>query len=132
MPRMATRTEATVTTTSEVELSTRLVKQLKAKLDAYKDLVVERSRIDSEIDTAKTEIETLFADAGEYNALLAGVRVDGVPLKRVEGQTTPVFDKVGLMKRFKITPAQWDQFVDNKPKKGHLSISIKKGKDDDV
>jgi hypothetical protein len=88
------------------------------------------------MSASREHIEELFADAGEYNALLAGVKVETpegtVPLKVVTG-TTSTLDKVGLMKRFKISPAQWESFVTQTPKKAYLSIRLpgSKTKDDE-
>ena len=98
MPRLS----AEVVTTTEVELSPKLTKQLKAKLTEMRKLRRAKKNIDArleggkvvddegnveEVTGLKAEIETLFADADEYAALDAGVRINTpfgeVPVKMV-------------------------------------------------
>lgn len=94
MPRLS----AEVVTTTEVELKPTLLKQLKMKLTDLRELTRQKKLIEArigggkdaegeEIPGLKAEIETLFADSGEYEALVAGVRIDtpfgAVPVKMV-------------------------------------------------
>ena len=129
--KLVTAAKISVTATTEVSLSPRLKKQLTQLLARFRQRKEEIDTLSGEQINAKDAIEEAFVEAGEYSALLAGVRVDGVPLKRVEGGTTKAFDKPGLMRRFKITPAQWDSFVTEEPKQGHLSITFKERDVDD-
>jgi hypothetical protein len=97
MPRLVQ--EPQITTVAEVTLSTKLVKQLKAKLTEMRELRAQKKLIDAkmeggkdehgeEIPGLKAEIETLFADAGEYDALESGVRIETpfgeVPVKLIK------------------------------------------------
>jgi len=121
---------ASVTTTAatEVELSTKLKVLLKAKLEEFADLRVQKKSIAKREDELKIEVETLFADAGEYNVLLEGVRVDTVygpiPVKVVTGGTTKSFDKKLLMRRHKLTIAEVDALYTEKPKANYLNVSL--------
>ena len=95
-----------ITTSTEITLSAKLSKQLKLKLTELRDLqasaAILKARIGGgkvpgedgelvEVPGVKAELETLFADADEYEALENGVRVDtpfgSVPMKIVKGKT---------------------------------------------
>ena len=123
--------EPSITTTAEIELSPRLKTKLSKLLKEYQSRHGEIERLSALQDEAKDVIETEFASADEYEALLSGVRVDDIPLKRIEGQKTKKTDYAGIMKRWKITPKEWAKFVTEAPKKGYLSISLPRRKKDE-
>ena len=134
MPKPSLDPSATVTTVAEVQLSPKLKKRLSMLLARYQARHAEIATLEAMQEEAKDAMETAFADAGEYDALKAGVRVDDIPLKRIEGQETTVTDYPGIMKKFKITPKAWAAFQSKRPKKGYLSVSLprkKKDADDD-
>ena len=125
MPRQALSVEPAVTTTTEVELSARLEAQLKKKLAEYTALKAELDILDAKISGGrvpdadgemvavpgvKAELETLFADADEYEALETGAKVNmpigQVGLKLITGMTAPKFN----------------------PKKALTKLYVKKGK----
>ena len=130
MPKPSLNPSATVTTVAEVELSPKLKKKLQMLLARYQARHAEIAELEALQDEAKDEMELAFAEADEYEALKSGVRVDNIPLKRVEGQETTVTDYPGIMKRWKITPKEWAKFQSKKPKKGYLSITLPKKKKD--
>ena len=113
-----------ITTATEITLSAKLAKQLKLKLTELRDLqasaAILKARISGgkvpgedgelmEVPGVKAELETLFADADEYEALENGVRVDtpfgSVPMKIVKGKTAK----------------RWN------PKKAMTTLYVKKG-----
>ena len=128
MPKPSLTPSATVTTVAEVELSPKLKKKLQMLLARYQVRHAEIAALEALQEEAKDEMELAFAEADEYETLKSGVRVDNIPLKRIEGQETTVTDYPGIMKRFKITPKDWAKFQTKKPKKGCLSISLPKEK----
>lgn len=137
MPRIS-QTVA-VTTTAEVTLSPRLKQQLKVKLDEFARLRAEKKAIVLREEALKLETETLFADSGEYDALLEGVKVDGidvngelksVPLKMVTGGTSKKFQKKLLLTRHKLTMAQVDALYKETPKADYLNIALPRDRDE--
>jgi hypothetical protein len=133
MPKPSLSASVTTTAATEVELSPKLKLQLKAKLEEFADLRVQKKSIEQREEDIKLEIETLFADAGEYNALLEGVRVDTsygpVPVKVVTGGTSKKFDKKLLMKQHKLTIAQVDALYKTTPKADYVNVSLPRDKD---
>ena len=134
MPRPSLSASVTTTAATEIELSPKLKLLLKAKLEEFADLRVQKKSIGTREDALKEEIETVFADAGEYNALLAGVKVDTaygpIPVKVVTGGTTKKFQKKLLMKQYKLTIAQVDALYKESPKADYVNISLPRDKDD--
>ena len=124
-----------VTTIVQVELSLKLQKTLKQVLTEYRELKLKSAAIDGELDTHKRELEMLFVDADQYEALENGVRITTpfgeVPLKIVKGDTAPKLDEVKLMKKFKLTPKDLDSCrTPGKPKKPYLGIYLPKEKNE--
>lgn len=126
--------KAEVTTRTEVDLSPSLQKQLKAGLKVYSDLVVEAAVLKEKIAKKKNDLETLFADSDEYEALAEGVRVNTpmgeIPMKIVKGMTAARLNLKKLMTKFKLTPKDIDSCKDApKPKKEYLAIWLPTDKD---
>lgn len=143
MPRLS----AKVVTTAEVTLRPKLIEQLKAKLTEYHNLTAQAKRIKAKISGGtdeegnaipglKAELETLFADADEYAALEAGVRVDTpfgtVPMKIVKGQTARKLNITKVLKKFKITLKALESCYDPpKDKAPYLGIWLPGDKEDE-
>ena len=128
---MGLQTTLEVTTTTQVELSPKPLKTLKQVLTEYRELKLKAAAIDSELDTHKGELEMLFVDANQYEALENGVRIatpfGEVPLKIVKGETAPRLDETKLMKKFKLTPKDLDSCrIPGKPRKPYLGIYLPK------
>ncbi len=134
MPRMSL--ETSVTTTTEVELKPALKAQLKAKLEEFADIHVQKKSLEQREEDIKLEVEHLFEAAGEYGALLEGVKVDTaygpIPVKVVTGGTSKSFDKKLLMRRHKLTIAQVNDLYEETPKADYVNIALprKKGEKD--
>lgn len=127
MPHLSTKPE--ITTTTEVELSARLTTQLKEKLTEYRANIAKAKVAKATADNNKTELETLFADADEYDALVAGVSVDtpfgAVSMKIIGGKTAPKLNMQKVMKKFKITTKQLASCYDpSKDKAEYLGIYL--------
>lgn len=134
MPRLSA--ERAVTTTTEVTLKPSLVKKLKLKLDEYRQLCAQAKSLKKKIDTGKVDLETMFADSDEYEALQAGVKIDTpfgpVSVKIVTGKTAPKLDEKKLMTKFKLTPKDLDSCrAPGKDKKPYLGVYLPDDKDDD-
>lgn len=127
MPRLSQSTAVTTETT--VELSTKLAHRLQVELVTYASERAEITALTARCEEHKERIETLFADAGEYDAVVNGCRVDtpmgSVPLKIVVGESSSL-DKKMLMRAFKLTPADLESCTTKRPKKPYLSISLPK------
>ena len=141
MPRLS----ASVITTTEVTLSTKLRLKLVARLQDYALRVHNHATDAKDIKDRKAEFETLFADAGEYEALEAGVRIQTpmgeVPMKIVKGETAPKLNLKKLMagcyvkdaggKYVALTPASIQRFYDaGKPKAEYLGIWLPNDKEE--
>lgn len=132
MPKL----KAEVTTRTEVDLSPSLQKQLKAGLKVYSDLVTESAVLKEKIAKKKNDLETLFADSDEYEALAEGVRVSTpmgeVPMKIVKGMTAAKLNLKKLMTKFKLTPQDIDSCKDKpKEKKAYLGIWLPTEKEEE-
>lgn len=128
MPRLRQTVEPEVTTETTVELSPRLKKKVQVAIDLYADLVRQRKDLEKRIKKAAEAIEVPFHDAGESDALNAGVKVGDVSVKWISGQKTRSLNKATLMKRHKITPKQLDACYDESDKAAYLYVGLPKDK----
>jgi hypothetical protein len=78
--RVTTKQEATV------ELSPRLLAQVRTKMVRYRDLSAEINERKTEQKDIKTFVEDAFIENGEGDALLNGADVNGIPVKMVIGK----------------------------------------------
>ena len=129
----------TIVTTAEVKLSASLRTRLSTKLEEYITRARNLATDTKDINDRKSELELLFADAGEYEALEAGVRIHTsmgeVPMKIVKGETAPKLNVKKLMagcfvkdknnKYVALTPTSIQKFYDaGKAKAEYLGIWI--------
>ena len=134
MPRL--QQEATVTTEVAVEISPKLQAKLKAKLNEFNLKTAEKKAIETDLAERKIELETLFADAGEYEALSTGVDIHTpfgkVSMKIVEGTSAPKLNVKKLMTKFKLTPKDISSCTDpGKAKTPYLGVFLPKKDNDD-
>ena len=120
--------KTTITTTTEVKLSPRLEVTVGALLNEYVSLLDTKKDTQEKIDETKEAIETVIADADEYDALIEGVRVDDIPLKLIGGETN-ILNKKKLMRKFGLTPADLKSVTDTKAKKMYLGVTLPKEKE---
>jgi hypothetical protein len=132
------RLSADVTTRTEVDLSPKLTKQLRAALIAFRDKTKAKKVLEGELVTDKTALEMLFADADEYAALEEGVRVNTpfgeVPMKIVKGQTAPKLNMKKLLKhpKFTLSSKELESCYDApKEKAAYLGVWLPKEDDDE-
>lgn len=118
------------TQTTEVKLSPALKKKLLLKLQEFAkykiviaDAVEEQARL-------KADIEEAFVRAGEFNTLMAGVKIDGFNAKHCS-PTRKYYDKLGAVKRGWMTTAQIAELTTEKPTKAGLRILCPGERDDD-
>jgi hypothetical protein len=135
MPKLQT----VVTTRTEVELKPKLVTALKTKLTEYRSKTMEAKVLSKDIAARKGELEMLFADADEYEALEEGVRVSTpfgeVPMKIIKGQTAAKLN-VTKVKKLLIalgaTVKQMEACYDKpREKKPYLGVFLPREKDDE-
>jgi hypothetical protein len=132
MPKL----KAEITTRTEVDLSTKLTKQLKVKLGELREKKAVSKAAGEAVEKTKTELEMLFAEADEYEALEEGVRVETpygpVPMKIVKGQTAGRLDVKKLMKKFKLTTKDIESCKSApKDKKPYLGVWLPDESDDE-
>jgi hypothetical protein len=131
MGRLKQVVEPEVTTEVTVEISPKLKKKVQIAIDLYADLVRQRKDIEKRIKLAAEAIEVPFHDAGESEALSNGVKVGDVSVKWIDGQESKTLNKAKLMKRYKMTPEQFEAFYDKKPKAAYLYVGLPKDKGED-
>ena len=132
MAKLSQRAE--VTTEVEVELAPKLKTKVKQKLDALARMIDERKALEAKIAAGKEELETIFHDAGESEAIENGVKVGDITLKVIKG-TSRRLDVTRLMKAYRITPSELEKYkpeTENKPYFGIFGgvFGGKKGKDE--
>lgn len=142
MPRLA----AEVVTTTEVTLKPSLLKQLKLKLDLLRQLKAQAKGLKTQIDATNTDIENAFLKSDEYDALVAGVRIQTpfgeVPVKLITGKTGKRLNMKTLMntvyvkeggKFVKASPASLECCYDPpKDKKPYLGVFLPSEDDEDT
>lgn len=118
------------TQTTEVKLSPKLKTKILLKLRKFQELRDEINLAKGKQNEIKEAIEIAFIDAGEFNALQAGVSMEGF-IMRHGGSTRAKFDKLGAVKRGWLTIAQIAELTTNKPTKASISIRCPGEKDDE-
>lgn len=134
MPKLQT----IITTRTEVNLKTKLAVEIKEKLIDYRGKTLEAKVLSKDIAKRKTELETMFMDADEYEALEEGVRVSTpfgeVPMKIIKGMTSKKLNATKVTKllvtlgaSLKQVEACYDKPKDKKP---YLGVFLPREKDD--
>jgi deferrochelatase/peroxidase EfeB len=118
-----------VVTTTAVELSPKLLKQLKAKLQEFAAAADNLKVWKQKHTDAKVDLETIFADAHAYDALEAGVKIDTpigqVSMKMITGTTARKLNITKVLKKFKKTLADLEDCYDEaEPKAAYLGIFL--------
>lgn len=129
MPRPSMSVTTEVTQKAEIKLAPRLQAKLDALLKETEALGARISKDKARQDTIKSEVEKLFEDAGEFGALLEGVKVNGFSVKYVTGNKDTL-DKTRLMRNHGLTQADLDACTDTKPSKPYTLITPPKTKGD--
>ena len=135
MPKL----KAEVTTLTEVDLKPSLVMEIRQELQHLDKLQRVGKQNRKDIVESKTDLELLFADAKEYSALEAGVRVQTamgeVPMKIVKGKTAKklnISKVTKLLIKLGATVKQMEACYDPpKDKKPYLGVWIP-GDDDEA
>ncbi len=134
MPRITQvpTVEATVETTTTVELSVQARKELsKLLFDRAQIVAWEKANIGTKDKPGRKrlideEIAELFRRERKGKALVEGVRFDGTGLEIVTG-TTASFDKIGFMKKHGLTQEDFDEFTTKKDNDPYLKVTAPKG-----
>lgn len=119
----------TVTQKVEVKLSPLLKRKLKQRLDTYANLATQIEAAEHAQGKVKTEIEELFEQAGQGEVLRAGLAIDGVHLKRHEGEYSTRLDKKKLLEAG-LTTTQIANAYTRTPKKGYMKIRLPNEKEE--
>lgn len=84
MPKPTLTTSATV----EVALEPRLKAQLRVKCHRIAEINRQLAALKKEAETIKDDVEGMFVEADEVDALINGVNLDGFKVKMVCGKTS--------------------------------------------
>ena len=88
--------KATTTASVEVSLSPKVKAQLRVQMFEYAALQRQKKGIEEKQAAIKERMETMFSDADEVDALLAGTEIDGFRVKMVCGESSRL-DKKALV-----------------------------------
>lgn len=123
MPRATVTVEQRI----EVKLKPELRAQLSPLVRAVQENKAEMKRLKKETAQKLADIEAAFKKSKAGKALLAGVLVDGVPVKMVCGtQRTLNRDK---LVELGCDPEWFEEATDEKPKKAYISVGAEKDND---
>lgn len=122
--KLTATTSQTITT--QVELSPKLLATVHAKALAIQRAQADMAALKDKIADYKSDIEAAFIEAGEANALMDGVEVNGIPVKMVCG-TTSKLNKKRLVE-LGCSPAWLEEATEVVPKKAYVKVG--KGGDD--
>ncbi|MBU2395682.1 MAG: hypothetical protein KKH70_20300, partial [Gammaproteobacteria bacterium] len=78
----------TTTQTETVKLTASLKRKLLLKLRTFEELHTQIAAAKAAQAGLKTDIEKLFVDVGEFEALQAGVKIDGFAVNHISGTST--------------------------------------------
>ena len=84
------------TTTTEVKLAPAVRRKVLTELKTFAELHAQKKALEHAIDGSKTKVQQLFEAAGELDALIAGISIEGFKTKMVQGSRTDkkTFEKV--------------------------------------
>lgn len=115
------------TQVTEIQLAPRLKQQLLDKLTQFDRNDEEIKRREAQNVKIKQEVDDIMTQAGEGNALLAGVDIDGYRVKLVTGLSTRL-DKDRLKRQHGLTQADLDACSDTKPNTPYIKVTLPKEK----
>lgn len=115
------------TQTTEIQLAPRLKQQLLDKLTQFDRNDEEIKRREAQNVKIKQEVDDIMTQAGEGNALLAGIDIDGYRVKLVTGLSTKL-DKDRLKRQHGLTQADLDACSDAKPNTPYIKVTLPKEK----
>lgn len=115
------------TQTTEIQLAPRLKQQLLDKLTQFDRNDEEIKRREAQNVKIKQEVDDIMTQAGEGNALLAGIDIDGYRVKLVTGLSTKL-DKDRLKRQHGLTQADLDACSDTTPNKPYVKVTLPKEK----
>lgn len=115
--------------TVQVTLTPLVMKKLRLKLKTFEALRDSINAAKAAQEKIKGEVESLFTDADEYEALIAGCRVDDYPLKIVAG-TQKKLDRKYLISQGWVSQAQLNEATKEVPKKAFLKITCPGDRDE--
>lgn len=123
----------TVTATTTVKTELRLTPALKRKLSVYLNthaqIAAQMREAKEALDSNKAAIEALFIAAGEGNALIDGVDIEGFKLKHVHPITSKL-DRKKLMDAG-VSLAQLEEGTVTRPGKPYIKLTPPGAKDDE-
>lgn len=123
-PAVSVKTSATL----DVKLQPRVRAQLRTQCSEYVDLARQIDALKARQDAIKEFVETSLVKAGETDALMDGLDIDGFKVKMVCGVSKKL-DEVALMKAHGLSRADLDAHVVEKDNKPYIRISSPKEKE---
>lgn len=121
MPRPGVSATTTVVQTTDVTLAPQLQQRLLVRLEEYARLNEEIAKRKSRQDAIKAEVDTLFVEAGEGNALMNGTDIGGYKVKMVCGLSSRL-DKKRLVD-LGCEPSWLEEATITKPNRPYVRIS---------
>ena len=113
--------KATTTVTTEIKLSIALQKKVLTELRTYAALHAQAKTLKQAMQKRKDEIQALFEKAGEFDALVAGVKLDGFSTKYVAA-TRKILSKEKLID-LGVTVEMLEESTIEVPSKPYLKVT---------
>ena len=119
----------TTTVKTELKLTPALKRKLSVYLNTHAQIAAQMREAKEALDSNKAAIEALFIAAGEGNALIDGVDIDGFKLKHVHPVTSKL-DRKKLMDAG-VSAAQLEEGTLTRPGRPYVKITAPGGRDDE-
>ena len=114
--------KVTTTVTTEVKLSPALRKKVLTELKTFAELHTQQRILKLAMQKSKDTVQQMFEKAGEFDALVQGVTLDGFKTKYVTG-IRKILDK-GKLIDLGVTVEMLEEATIEKPNAPYLKISV--------
>ncbi len=130
MARNSLRPETSVTQTTELNLTARALTMLKARVEEHAQLSKQEKEIKARKKRIEGEVDTLFVQEGQGEALFDGATIDGYRVKTVCGQSKRT-DWAALGREFGFDASDIERFTTTTDNTPYVRITPPGGKDRD-
>ena len=121
--------KVTTTTTTEIKLSAALKRKLLTELRTFASLQFQFKALELAMQKRKDTIQQAFETADEFDALVAGTKLEGFSMKYVAGERK-VLDK-GILIDLGVSQEMLDEATVSKKIKPYMKISAPGEKEDE-
>ena len=122
-------TKVTTTITTEIKLSATLKRKLLTELRTFENLHKQARALKHAIQGRKDIIQKAFETADEFDALIAGTKLEGFSMKYIAGERK-VLDK-GILIDLGVSQEMLDEATVSKKIKPYMKISAPGEKEDE-